>query len=73
MQEYRYAWLLACAALLAGCTSDPNAPVNQVFPIPQLDAAFGEPHAPPPAASAGLDYTHHPGYLPAYPPYSGYQ
>ena len=53
--------------LFVSCTSDPNAPINQVFPIRQMDNFFrpftGSP-APAPA------YTRHPGYAPAYPPYS---
>jgi hypothetical protein len=60
--------LLACLPL-AGCTSDPSAPINQAFPIRQMDAFFGSPHAQP-ALPAPTDYTQEPGYLPAYPPYS---
>ena len=52
--------------VLAGCTSDPNAPVNQAFPIQQMDQFFGSVSRPP---SAAPDYTHQPGYAPAYPPY----
>ena len=57
--------LVVCACL-AGCTSDPNAPVNQTYPIRQMDNFFdslaGTPSPP--------DYTRQPGYAPAYPPYS---
>jgi hypothetical protein len=52
----------------AGCTADPNAPINQTFPIRQMDHFFGSLSAPR-AASAAPDYTHEPGYAPAYPPY----
>ncbi len=45
--------VLVCILLLnliAGCTSDPYAPVNQTTPIRQMDNAFeGRPvNAPPP-------------------------
>jgi outer membrane murein-binding lipoprotein Lpp len=53
---------------VAGCTSDPNAPINQTFPIRQMDQFFGSLSAPR-AASAAPDYTHEPGYAPAYPQY----
>lgn len=49
---------------LFGCTSDPNASVNQMFPIRQMDHFFdslSRPSLPP-------DYTRLPGYAPAYPP-----
>lgn len=59
--------LLSALCVPAGCTADPNAPVNQMFPIKQMDDFFrpitGSP-APAPA------YTREPGYAPAYPPYS---
>jgi hypothetical protein len=32
---------------LAACTSDPNAPVNQTFPIRQMDRFFDSLSAPP--------------------------
>jgi hypothetical protein len=57
---------------VTGCTSDPNAPINQTFPIRQMDHFFGPPSAPPPAtlsAAPAPDYTQRPGYAPAYPPY----
>jgi hypothetical protein len=58
--------LLILGLTLAGCTSDPEAPVNQTFPIRQMDNFFenlgDQPPAPP-------DYEHQPGYAPAYPPY----
>ncbi len=57
---------LAAVLALAGCTSDPNAPANESFPIRQMDQFFeslsGRPPPPP-------DYTRTPGYAPAYPPY----
>jgi hypothetical protein len=61
----------ALAVMMAGlalgsCTSDPNAPVNESFPIRQMDQFFesvsGRQRPPP-------DYTKAPGYAPAYPPY----
>jgi len=52
---------------LAACTSDPTAPVNQAFPIRQMDQFFGSLSAPPPPAPQA--YTHEPGYAPAYPSY----
>ncbi len=66
---------------LAACTSDPNAPVNQTFPIRQMDTFFNSLSAPPPpqgytrqippnnAGAPVEDYTREPGYAPAYPPY----
>jgi hypothetical protein len=50
---------------LATCTADPNAPVNQTFPIRQMDRFFDSISAAP----GPQDYTHDPGYAPAYPPY----
>jgi hypothetical protein len=51
---------------LAGCTSDPYAPVNQTFPVRQMDNFFGSVSGPP----ARHDYGPQPGYAPAYPGYS---
>jgi hypothetical protein len=59
--------LATIAVLIAGCSSNPNAASNQIWPIPQLDAAFGDPHQPAPPPEP-LD-AHRPGYLPAYPAY----
>jgi hypothetical protein len=58
------AFILAGLAL-AACSSDPQAPVNQTFPIRQMDSFFDSLAVPPPPR----DYTHQPGYAPAYPPY----
>jgi hypothetical protein len=60
--------LLILGLLLGGCTSNPAAPINQTFPIRQMDAFFNSlpPRPPPPPP----DYTHEPGYAPAYPPYT---
>jgi hypothetical protein len=66
MTRYRSLCLLIACASLAGCTSDPSAPVNQTFPIRQMDSFFESLSAPP----SPPDYTHHAGYAPAYPPYS---
>lgn len=54
---------LVLVGTLSACTSDPAAPANQTFPIRQMDRFFGG-DAPP----AAPDYTHQPGYAPAYPP-----
>jgi hypothetical protein len=51
---------------LSGCTSDPRAPVNQTFPIRQMDNFFDSLAATP----SPPDDTRKPGYAPAYPPYS---
>jgi hypothetical protein len=59
-------WLVAVLCV-AACTSDPDAPINQTFPIRQMDNFFrqftGSPGPTPP-------YTREPGYAPAYPPYA---
>jgi hypothetical protein len=57
------AGLVIAGLVLGGCTSNPNAPVNQSFPVRQMDQFFGSRPPPPP------DYTRQPGYAPAYPPY----
>ena len=65
--------LLTLGLTLAGCTADPTAPMNQSFPIRQMDNFFnslsGPPADLPSHAAAPQDYTHAPGYAPAYPPY----
>jgi hypothetical protein len=70
MRGYR-AFIVMIAGLgLAGCTSNPDAPVNQSFPIHQMDRFFESLSAPPRTqAQAPPDYEHQPGYAPAYPPY----
>jgi hypothetical protein len=71
MTRYWRRCLLILGLSVAGCTSDPNAPINQVFPIRQMDAFFNAlPPASPPPPPPPPDYTHRPGYAPAYPPYS---
>ncbi len=65
MRGYGALALMFAALALSGCTSDPNAPVNQSFPIRQMDGFFDS--LSPPATAP--DYTHAPGYAPAYPPY----
>jgi hypothetical protein len=57
--------LMVAGLSLAACTSDPNAPVNQTYPIRQMDRFFDSLSGPPPPP----DYTSEPGYAPAYPPY----
>lgn len=59
------ALMITVAALASACTSDPNAAVNQRFPIRQMDQFFNSLSTPPPSP----DYTRKPGYAPAYPPY----
>jgi hypothetical protein len=79
MDGYQALALIAGLSL-AACTSDPNAPVNQAFPVRQMDSFFNslsEPAAPqgytrqmPPSYSgAPPAYTREPGYAPAYPSY----
>jgi hypothetical protein len=65
MGGYRTLALMIAGLLLAACTSDPNAPVNQTFPVRQMDRFFDSLSATP----APQDYTREPGYAPAYPPY----
>jgi hypothetical protein len=68
MTRYWRRSLLILGLTLCGCTSDPNAAVNQAFPIRQMDAFFNSlPPSPPPPPP---DYTHQPGYAPAYPEYA---
>ncbi len=74
MRGYHILAVTLAALPLAACTSDPNAPVNQAFPIRQMDSFFDSLSAPPsPPRSAQVppppDYTRVPGYAPAYPPY----
>jgi hypothetical protein len=64
MGEYRITLMIACL-LLAGCTSDPGVAANRVFPIPQMDQFFNSLSGSP----GNQDYTHEPGYAPAYPSY----
>lgn len=60
---------------LAGCTSDPNAPINQTYPIRKMDNFFDSLSDSPARPRyrnpnySGQDYTRVPGYAPAYPPY----
>jgi hypothetical protein len=67
MGGYRALALIVAGVLLAGCTSDPSAPVNESFPIRQMDRFFDSLSPPPPPPAS--DYTRAPGYAPAYPPY----
>ena len=65
MSGYRVLSAVYGVLSLFGCTSDPSASVNQMFPIRQMDRFFDSlsgPSAVPP------DYTRLPGYAPAYPP-----
>jgi hypothetical protein len=68
MTRYWRRCLLILGMLVSGCSSDPKTPINQAFPIRQMDAFFNSlsPPSPPPPP----DYTHEPGYAPAYPPYT---
>lgn len=65
MGGYQTLALMIAGLSLASCTADPNAPVNQTFPIRQMDRFFDSLSA----TSAPQDYTRSPGYAPAYPPY----
>jgi hypothetical protein len=67
MIHYWRRCVLLAAVSASGCTSDPSAPVNQTFPIRQMDQFFGSLSAPP---APPVDYTRQPGYAPAYPEYS---
>jgi hypothetical protein len=66
----RQTWLpLVAGLILASCTADPDAPINQTFPIKQMDDFFrpftGSPGPKP-------NHTRDPGYAPAYPAYSSH-
>jgi hypothetical protein len=67
MGAYLALALMITGMALAGCTSDPNAPVNQSFPIRQMDQFFGS--RSPSQVPEPEDYTREPGYAPAYPAY----
>ena len=70
---------------LIGCTADPYAPVNQTYPIRQMDRFFESLSSPPtpreyppqgytpqgytPQAYPPREHTTQPGYAPAYPVY----
>jgi hypothetical protein len=67
--------LMGAIVMMVGCTSDPNAPINQTFPIRQMDAFFRPftgSQAPAPTYAGDppyvRSYTNNPGYAPAYPP-----
>jgi hypothetical protein len=57
--------LIIVGLSFAGCSSDPQAPTNQVFPIRQMDGFFGAISG----QSVDPEYLPRPGYAPAYPPY----
>jgi hypothetical protein len=63
--------LLILCLTVAACTSDPDAPVNQITPIRQMDRFFNSMSGPPAPPNYGRqpDYEHQPGYAPAYPAY----
>jgi hypothetical protein len=79
MRGYRSFALVMTGLLLAGCTSDPDAAVNQTTPIRQMDNFFNSFSAgsrpsdysqrPSDYSRLPPDYTHEPGYAPAYPAY----
>ena len=64
---WRYVPLILGLCLF-GCSSSPDAPINQTFPIRQMDAFFNS--LPPRTPPSPPDYRHEPGYAPAYPPYT---
>jgi hypothetical protein len=80
MGGYRSLALIAGLSL-AACSSDPNEPVNQTYPIQQMDRFFNSLSAPSPSqgytgqmpsnysGAPAQGYTREPGYAPAYPPY----
>jgi hypothetical protein len=63
--------LLILCLTVAACTADPDAPVNQITPIRQMDRFFNSMSGPPAPPDYGHqpDYEHQPGYAPAYPAY----
>lgn len=65
MRIFQTGMLVVAILSLAACTSDPAAPVNQTYPIKQMDQFFNSLSGPTPAR----DYHNLPGYAPAYPPY----
>jgi hypothetical protein len=71
MRQYQIVSVMIVSLCVAGCSSDPNAQVNQMFPIRQMDHFFRSLSGPPASTAAGVspDYTRKPGYAPAYPPY----
>ena len=75
MTGYRVLSVVIGGLLLPGCTANPNAPINQTFPIRQMDGFFNSISASPPRrGDTSQRYyapvsTHEPGYAPAYPPY----
>jgi len=72
MGGYRTLSLIFAGLCVARCTADPDAPINQRFPIRQMDHFFGSlsgAPAPPQGQASAPDVTHEPGYAPAYPPY----
>ncbi len=60
--------IMMAGLALEGCTTDPKAPINESFPIRQMDRFFDSLEQRPPSATSP-DYTKVPGYAPAYPPY----
>jgi hypothetical protein len=71
MRLDRILGVIAMSVFLGACTADPDAPVNQSFPIRQMDGFFNSLSGPPPPAQSARapDYRNEPGYAPAYPPY----
>jgi hypothetical protein len=70
MAGVRGVCLMGCILALAGCTADPNAPINQTFPIRQMDDFFRQyTGSPSPTPNPVPETTRQPGYAPAYPPY----
>ena len=57
--------LLIVALRFAVCISNPEAPVNQTFPIPQMNSFFDSLSGQP----APRTYTRRPGYASIYPSY----
>ena len=75
MGSYQTLSLLIAGLCLIGCTADVDAPVNQTYPIRQMDRFFDSLTGPPtprdytPRDYTPRDYTGQSGYAPAYPAY----
>jgi hypothetical protein len=70
MRYLPWAFLLAAGTALMGCSSSPDAPINQTTPIRQMDHFFESMSGPdtPGVDDPGVAHRES-GYAPAYPPY----
>ena len=69
MDRNRPLSLLIAGLCLAGCTADPYAPINQTFPIRQMDRFFDSLSTPRTPSGYSTKYPRERGYAPAYPAY----